>query len=87
MMIYLMTTNCDEYRHLEGIGIYVWGTEHTEHVARRAAELGDLETEQLCDAVLAGAELEESVIDLLDRDDRYRAWVERGTNLGWESRS
>lgn len=84
--MWILTTN-DHYRALENTGIFVWDRWHTEHLACLASELGDVDTEQLCDSVLAGEMSEEFVIDLLDKDERYRLALDRGRNLGWRQRS
>lgn len=74
-------------RGLEGTGIRIWDDQHTEHMARRAAEIGDAKTEALCDAVLAGLADAEELIDLIELDDDWHAWMLRGSNLGWRTRA
>jgi hypothetical protein len=81
-IIYVM----DETRGLEGTGISAWDDHHTEHLARRAAELGDTATEALCDAVLAGLESADLLIDVVGGNADYNNWMARGVNLEWETR-
>ena len=61
--------------------------EQIEHVARRAAELGDTEVEGLCDSVLAGDTEAQLVANIVAEDDRYAEWMQRGEAQGWEVRS
>ncbi len=74
-------------RGLDGTGISIWQDCHTEHMAVRAAELGDAQTERLCDAVLAGSADGEDLIDLVEVDDAWFVWMLRGNNEGWRRRS
>lgn len=80
-------TNSDEYRGLESTGIFVWDERYSEHLARLAAEIGDVETESLCDRVIAGEASEDALIDLVEADDRYRGWMLRGRYQGWTDRA
>lgn len=75
-----------ERRGLEGTGILFWDTEHTEHIAVRAAERGDTDAESLCDRVLAGVASHEQLVDLIERDDDYFEWLRRGAGRNWEIR-
>jgi hypothetical protein len=65
----------------------VWDDCHTEHLARRAAEIGDSATEALADAVLAGIADADELIDLIEIDDAYADWMLRGSHLGWRTRA
>jgi hypothetical protein len=57
-----------------------------EHVATKAAELGDTEMEQLCDDALAGATSADIVTCAVHEDERYVEWMARGLARGWEVR-
>lgn len=57
-----------------------------EHVAAFAAELGDTETESLCDDALAGKTSADLVTCAVHEDERYTEWMERGRLWGWEAR-
>jgi hypothetical protein len=72
-----IVSNNVEYRQLEVVGIRVWGEDDSQHVAQLASELGDSAVEALCDAVIAGDQPEELLIELVDADDRYRRWMDR----------
>lgn len=74
-------------RGLEQTGIAVWDDHHTEHMARRAAEVGDDTTEALCDAVLAGLATADELIDLVEIDDNYHAHMQTGAHTGWKTRA
>lgn len=63
-----------------------WGQEHIEHLALRAAELGDTLTEQLCDEVVAGETDVDVLVSIVDGDWRYGDWMARGVELGWRAR-
>lgn len=78
-------TDLQDRRGLEGTGIVVWGEEHTECMALRAAELGDTDTERLCDEVLAGVLPAEILANLVEHHE-YHAALVRGGNLGWQAR-
>ncbi len=60
--------------------------EQVEHVARHAAEAGDVEIESLCDDVLAGSTDSCILVDMIDCDPNVRAWMERGERDGWRAR-
>lgn len=64
-----------------------WGEEQTEHIARLAAEIQDTETESLCDEVHAGLTDLTFLIAVVRAETRYTDWMERGINLGWETRT
>lgn len=83
MLTYIDT---DDIRGLECTAILFWDSERIEHVALRAAELGDTVTESLCDSALAGDVQPEVLAYVLDQDERYRTWIERGNTLGWQAR-
>lgn len=74
-------------RGIEGTGIVVWDEQHTEHVAHRAAEIGDAKVEALCDAVHAGLAEDEELVDLIELDLDYFEWMIRGHHLGWQTRT
>jgi hypothetical protein len=57
-----------------------------EHVATKAAELGDTEIEKLCDDALAGATSADIVTCAVHEDERYVEWIDRGMAWGWEVR-
>ena len=59
---------------------------HIEHLATLASELGDHDTEALCDEALAGLTDPVIVEDIARDDPRYVTWMERGRNLGWRRR-
>lgn len=84
-----MTTTIDieDIRGLEGTAVLFWTDERIEHVALRAAELGDGATEAICDSVLAGDMDAAILVCVVDGDERYREWIERGQNMGWRSRA
>lgn len=63
-----------------------WTEIEIEHLALRAAEVGDTATESLCDDALGGR-VDAAVVANLARSERdYTAWMERGAELGWRSR-
>lgn len=68
-------------------GASSWGDEHTEHLALRAAELGDHDTEALCDEVMAGLSGAQVLVDLVADSPVYSEWMELGVNLGWSTRA
>lgn len=57
-----------------------------EHVAVKAAELGDTELESMCDDALAGTSSPDLVTSAAHEDERYTEWMERGRLWGWEVR-
>jgi hypothetical protein len=57
-----------------------------EHIAARAAELGDSEMESLCDDAISGSTSAEIVTCAAHGDERYVEWISRGMMLGWEVR-
>jgi hypothetical protein len=63
-----------------------WGPEHVEHLARRAAELGDSRLEGMCDAVLAGHIDVDMIANIVADDTDYSEWMERGLHCGWKDR-
>ena len=48
--------------------------------------MGDTDTECLCDAVLAGLQNADLLIDVVGGSSDYHTWMSRGLILGWEAR-
>jgi hypothetical protein len=57
-----------------------------EHVAVLASQLGDTETEGMCDSALSGQLSADRVTSAVREDARYHDWMERGRLWGWEIR-
>lgn len=61
--------------------------DEVEHLASRASELGDTDVESLCDDALAGLRPSSELVGWINQSDDYKVWMERGSNLGFVSRS